>query len=140
MVSEPPSIRHVDEPRLSAVVELMYLAASADGEFSEEERAHFQRSVESLTDRKIAGDRFDALIAEIDGRVKDQGRDKRIAELREILASHDLHKVGLAMAIQVMAADGIMRTSERELIIDLADGLGIDHDEAADLVAQIAPK
>jgi hypothetical protein len=33
-----------------------------------------------------------------------------------------------------MAADGIIRTSERELILDLAEGLEIDRDRAADMV------
>jgi tellurite resistance protein len=41
------------------------------------------------------------------------------------------------MAIQVTAADGILRTSEREFILDLAEALDVDRDEAADLVRDI---
>ena len=43
------------------------------------------------------------------------------------------------MAIQVTAADGIIRTSERELIMETADALEVDRDEAADLVRKLAP-
>jgi tellurite resistance protein len=43
----------------------------------------------------------------------------------------------LGLAISVTAADGIVRTSERELIFDLAAGLEVDPDTAADLVKQI---
>jgi tellurite resistance protein len=48
--------------------------------------------------------------------------------------------VALSLAIQVTAADGIIRTSERELIMDTADALEIDRDEAANLVLKLAPK
>jgi len=40
-------------------------------------------------------------------------------------------------AVLDTAADGIIRTSERELILDVADALEIDRDEAADLVRDI---
>ncbi len=35
----PPSIRDVEAPKLEAIVEVMFLAAFADGEFGPEERA-----------------------------------------------------------------------------------------------------
>jgi len=46
----------------------------------------------------------------------------------------------LSLAIQVTAADGIIRTSERELIMDTAEALEIDRDEAADLVIKLSPQ
>ena len=47
-------------------------------------------------------------------------------------------KLGLSMAIRMLAADGILRTSEREFILEMAETLGIDRDAAADLVKEIA--
>lgn len=136
MTNSPPSLRDVEEPRLHAFVELMFLAATADGEFSGEERASFQSSVESLTDRKIKGESLDALMSKIEASHAGEGRAARIAHVKRALPGRELRKIGLEMAIRVMCADGIVRTSERELIFDLADGLEIDRDEAADLVAQ----
>ncbi len=141
MTSEPPSIRDVhdvDEPRLHALVELMFLAATADGEFSGDERTHFQQSVESLTDRKVGGEMLDKLLEAIEKSHAGEGRAARIAHVKDALTTPELRKIGLTMAIRVMCADGIVRTSERELILDLADGLEIDRDAAADLVAQIS--
>lgn len=141
MTSEPPSIRDVhdvDEPRLHALVELMFLAATADGEFSGDEREHFQKSVESLTDRKITGEMLDKLLDSIEKSHAGEGRAARIAHVKTWLPTPELRKIGLSMAIRVMCADGIVRTSERELILDLADGLEIDHDVVADLVAQLS--
>ncbi len=141
MTSEPPSIRDVhdvDEPRLHALVELMFLAATADGEFSGDEREHFQKSVESLTDRKITGEMLDKLLAAIEKSHLGEGRAARIAHVKSNLPTPELRQIGLSMAIRVMCADGIVRTSERELILDLADGLDIDRDKVADLVAQLS--
>jgi len=136
MTHEPPSLRDVEEPRLHAFVELMFLAATADGEFSGDERRSFQDSVESLTDRKIKG--LDDLMDRIEKSHAGEGRAARFAHVKAALPSRELRKIGLEMAIRVMCADGIVRTSERELIMDLADGLEIDHDVAADLVAQLS--
>jgi uncharacterized tellurite resistance protein B-like protein len=138
MTNSPPSLRDVDEPRLTAFVELMFLAATADGEFSGDERQHFQQSVESLTDRKVRGETLDALMSTIEKNHTGEGRTARIAHVKDALATPELRKIGLSMAIRVMCADGIVRTTERELIMDLADGLDVDRDEAADLVAQIS--
>lgn len=138
-LTTPPSLRAFDEPKLEAVVELMFLAASADGEFSDEERRHFAASVESLTDRRIAGDSFETLIARIADGFRKEGRDRRLAEVKAHLATPALRRVALSLAIQVTAADGIIRTSERELLLEVADALEIDRDEAADLVAKLSP-
>ena len=138
MTNAPPSLRDVEEPRLHAFVELMFLAATADGEFSGDERRSFQDSVESLTDRKIGGTTLDTLMDRIEKSHAGEGREARIAHVKEALPSPELRKIGLEMAIRVTLADGIVRTSERELILDIADGLEIDRDEAADLVAQLS--
>ena len=138
MTHAPPSLRDVEEPRLHALVELMFLAATADGEFSGDERQHFQESVESLTDRKVTGESLDRMLDSIEKSHAGEGREARIAHVRDALPTPELRRVGLTMAIRVMIADGIVRTSERELILDMADGLDVDRDEAADLVAQLA--
>jgi tellurite resistance protein len=135
----PPSLHAFDEPKMEALVELMFLAASADGEFSEQERQHFASSVESLTDRRISGESFERLIARIESDLREVGRARRLAAVRERLASPALRKVALALAIQVTAADGIIRTSERELLQEVAEALEIDPDDAADLVSKLSP-
>jgi uncharacterized tellurite resistance protein B-like protein len=138
MTNAPPSLRDVDEPRLNALVELMFLAATADGEFSGDERQAFQESVESLTDRKVTGETLDRLMDTIEKNHTGEGRAARIAHVKDALPTQELRKVGLSMAIRVMCADGIVRTTERELILDLAEGLDVDRDDVADLVAQIS--
>jgi tellurite resistance protein len=133
----PPSIREFDEPRLEALVETMFLAAFADGEFGDEERVQFLKGVESLTDRRVSGATLGRLMETILERLNASGRQARLASVKERLTDPGARKAALSMAIQVAAADGIIRTSERELILDAADALEIDRDEAADLVRAI---
>lgn len=123
-----------DPSRLEAVIELMYLAAAADEEFSDEERAHFKSSVESLTDRKV--DDLDALVGRVDAALKSEGRDARLAAVKARLPDAKMREVALQMAIRLMAVDGVVRTAERSLILEAADALEIDGDRAADMVAR----
>jgi tellurite resistance protein len=127
----------LDAPKLDALIETMFLAAYADGEFGDEERAHFTSSVESLTDRRLTGDQLTALMNRMERALKESGREARLAAVRASLGDANARKVALALAIRVVASDGIIRTTERELILEVADALDIDRDEAADLVKEL---
>jgi DnaJ-domain-containing protein 1 len=56
----PASLHMFDTPRLEAFVELMFLAAFADGEFSQEEKQHFLSSIESLTEKRFSFEQLEA--------------------------------------------------------------------------------
>ncbi len=126
------------DAKLEALVEVMLLAASADGDFSDVERAHFLKSVESLTDGRIATTRLEALVTEATSALEREGRAARLAAVKARLPEPGARKVALSLAIQVTAADGIIRTSERELILETAEALEIDADVAADLVQKLS--
>ncbi|WP_437874401.1 tellurite resistance TerB family protein [Sorangium sp. So ce513] len=134
----PPPLRTLDEPNLEALVELMFLAAFADGEFSQEEKLHFSRSVESLTDRRIPQSTMDELIQTVVTQLQKEGRAARLASLKERLATPQARKVAFSLAAQVVVADGIVRASERELLLDVAAALEIDQTEAADVLRKLA--
>lgn len=134
----PPSVKELDAPLLEALIETMFLAAYADGEFSDKERAHFHASIESLTDRRISGTTLDALLARIMGARKAEGQPKRLLAVKERLGSEGACRTALALTIQLVAADGIIHDAEREHVFALAAALEIDRDTAADLLKQIA--
>ncbi|AGP38076.1 hypothetical protein BE04_38640 [Sorangium cellulosum] len=134
----PPPLQTLDEPNLEALVELMFLAAFADGEFSQEEKVHFSRSVESLTDRRIPQSTMDELIRTVVEQLQKEGRAARLASLKERLATPQARKVAFSLAAQVVVADGIVRSSERELLLDVAAALELDQTEAADVVRRLA--
>jgi tellurite resistance protein len=130
-------VRALGDTTLEALVEIMFLAASADGEFSPVERSHFLRSVESLTDGRLAVTRLMMLLADAKEALVRDGRRARLSEIKARLPEPNARKVALQLAVQVTAADGIIRTSERELILEIAEALEIDRDEAANLVSRV---
>lgn len=133
-------VQGLSNAKLEALVEMMFLAASADGDFSDVERKHFLQSVESLTDGRLAKAALEGLLDRAKTDLEASGREARLAAVKERLPDPGARKVALSLAIQVTAADGIIRTSERELIMDTADALEIDRDEAANLVIKLSSK
>jgi tellurite resistance protein len=139
MSGNGPSVVHgMSSAKLDALVEMMFLAASADGDFSEVERAHFLRSVEALTDGRLAGEALRALLEQAKADLEVSGRAARLRAVKERLPDPGARKVALSLAVEVSAADGIIRTSERDLILETAEILEIDRSVAADLVAQLS--
>jgi tellurite resistance protein len=130
-------VRALGDATLEALVEIMFLAASADGEFSPVERSHFLKSVESLTDGRLAVTRLMMLLADAKEALLRDGRLARLHEIKARLPEPNARKVALQLAVQVTNADGIIRTSERELIMEIAEALEIDRDEAANLVSRV---
>jgi uncharacterized tellurite resistance protein B-like protein len=124
--------------KLDALVEMMFLAASADGDFSDVERQHFLQSVESLTDGRLAKAALEDLLDRAKKDLEASGREARLSAVKERLPDAGARKVALSLAIQVAAADGIIRTSERELIMATADALEIDREQAADLLRKLS--
>jgi tellurite resistance protein len=133
-------VQGLSSAKLDALVEMMFLAASADGDFSDVERRHFLQSVESLTDGRLAKAALEGLLDRAQQDLQASGREARLSAVKERLPDAGARKVALSLAIQVTAADGIIRTSERELIMETADALEIDRDQAADLVMKLSPK
>lgn len=126
------------EAKLEALIEAMYLAASADGEFSTVERAHFLKTMESLTTGRLPTARLAELVAEASDALEREGRAARLQSVKSRLPDQGARRVALSLAIQVTAADGIIHTSERELIMETAQVLEIDRDEAANLVSELS--
>ena len=133
-------VQGLSDPKLEALVEMMFLAASADGEFSDVERAHFLQSLESLTNGRLKKPALESLLDQAQKDLAASSREARLSTVKARLPDAGARKVALSLAIQVTAADGIIRTSERELILETAEALEIDRDEAADLVIKLSPK
>jgi uncharacterized tellurite resistance protein B-like protein len=131
-------LQALGEAKLEALIEAMFLAAYADGEFSPVERAHFLKTTETLTDGFLATARLAQLVAEASEALERDGRKARLLSVKSRLPDAGSRRVALSLAIQVTAADGVIRTSERELIWETAEALEIDRDEAANLIKTLS--
>jgi tellurite resistance protein len=136
--TDPAFVRDLGDQKIQALIEMMFLAATADGELSQAEHREFVKSAESLTSRLITGAELEALISRARADLDASGRDARIEAVKARLPDAGARKLALSLAIQITAADGIVRTTERELIMDTARALEIDGDTAADMVRDLA--
>ncbi len=76
------SFRHLEINRLEAMVEIMFLAAYADGSINEAERAELARHVAAMSEGRLGADLVESLISIIERSVRDEGRSGRFAALR----------------------------------------------------------
>ncbi len=126
--------RELDAAKLEALVETMYLAAYADGEFSDIERAHFSRSVDRLTEGRIPPTQFDKVLEALQERLATAGREACIGSIRDRLPGSNLRSLAVLLAADITAADGVIRKSERDVLFEIARALGVNESEAAELV------
>jgi uncharacterized tellurite resistance protein B-like protein len=136
--TDPAFVRDLSNEKIEALIEIMYLAATADGELGAVEQKRFTESAERLTSRVVAGPELAALLTRAQADLDASDRDARLAAVKARLPDMEARKLALALAIQITAADGIVRTSERELILHTAAALDIDGDTAADMVRDLA--
>jgi len=128
----------VEPDELDAVLETMVLAAHADGEFGDEERALILRSLAALGqgtrhEAAMVDTRLEEMLSSL-GTASPEQRQARLAGVRKRLPRLDSRRAAFGLAVQVVAADGFVRTSEREALLDLASSLELEPDEAAELV------
>lgn len=136
--TDPAFLRDLDSDKLEALVEMMYLAATSDGEFSETERQEFAKSAGDLTARAVSSDQLETIIIKSEKAVLESGREARLRAVKERLPEISARKLALSLAIRMAAADGVIRTSERELIMETAHALDIDGELAADMVRDMS--
>jgi len=137
MTEPPASLRNLDRETLEALIEMMFLAANADEEFDDVERNEFAMNVADLSQRKIVGAEFKTLMARIESDLKTDGRTGRLAKLKTRIVDPQMREDALAIAIRMVAVDGIVRTSERDLVLEVAEALEIDGNVAADLMREL---
>lgn len=132
-MSEREFVLELDEPAVTALVETMFLAAEADGDVADDELDQLASSIERVTSGAVPLARARDLIATARDALARSDRATRLAQVKAALTPPQ-RKHALLLAIQVTVADGKIRTSERELILETAEALDIDGDTAADLV------
>jgi len=135
--TDPAFVRDLSDEKIEALIEIMFLAATADGEMSAAEHERFVASAERLTSRLVAGEKLEALLARAKADLRAGDRSARLAAVKARLPDMEARKLALALAIQITAADGIIRTSERELILETAAALDVDGNTAADMVRDL---
>jgi tellurite resistance protein len=134
-----PTLQAFEEPRLHALVELLYLAAMADGELSREELSLFRRRVQSMTDERLGEAEVERLMLRVDGELMAAGRDRVLASVGKLLGEPSLQRTALSVALDMMMADKVLKPAEREFYFELAEVLGMDEKTAEAILIARSP-
>lgn len=130
-------IQQLSPAQTAALVEVMALAAEADGEVSGDELVELAQNISRVTNGAVSREQAEAGVASARTALAASDRSTRLSIVKNALAPAE-RRHALLLAIQVTSADGRIRTSERELILQMAEALEIDGEIAADLVRAVA--
>jgi tellurite resistance protein len=133
------NLSSLELPKLEAVVELMFLAAYADGVVSDVERQVFVEHIESASQGQLGKEAIGMMLTHIGKALAGEGREARFDVIRRRLGDPRSRKVALGLAIQVLLADGFVDPREEAWLIRAATALEIDPNEAAEMLLADSP-
>lgn len=129
------SLNSLELPRLEALIELMFLAAYADGQVRPEERALLKQRVTEGSQGRISQMTLDAMLESIEATLAQEGREARFASIRRRLGDTRLRTEALVMAAQILRADQVVDPRETAWMARAADALELPLAEAMALLS-----
>jgi tellurite resistance protein len=126
------------DPEVDAMVEAMLLAASADGELDPAELAQLNKSLLSVDDLWLSHIDLEHRIEAARAKIAGHSREERLHALKAALVRPEQRIAALELAALVIASDGILRTSERDLMLEAAEILGVESTVVADIMATVS--
>jgi tellurite resistance protein len=130
-------IQQLTPTQTAALLEVMVLAAEADGEVAGDELVELAQNISRVTNGAVSREQASVGVESARTALAASDRATRLEFVKGSLAPAQ-RRHALLLAIQVTSADGRIRTSERELILQMAEALEIDGESAADLVRAVA--
>ncbi len=120
------SLATLEINKLEALLELMILAAYADGEANDAERRAFREHVKAATSGRLMPEVMDAIFHHLAATRDSQAREERLASIRERLPDERERKAALNIASAIVRADGIVKISEKEFMMRVSEALGLE--------------
>jgi tellurite resistance protein len=124
-------------PKVEALIEAMFLAATADGEFAPEESMQFSATIGALTDRTLDPDGVFRLVGLLSEKLRNEGRQARLSAVAQRLPEGKPRETALILAAAITMSDGDVKSTENDFIADLAEALGVEQGRAVELVQKV---
>lgn len=124
-------------PKVEALVEAMFLAATADGDFAPEEGVQFSATIGALTDRKLDPDSVYRLVGLLSQKLKNEGRQARLSAIAQRLPEGKPRETAVILAAAITMSDGEVKAVENDFVADLAEALGVEQGRAVELVQKV---
>jgi tellurite resistance protein len=128
-----------DTDRFLAVLELGYLAASADG-LDSKEREALATTLERVTGIGYDHETFAAHFADLDAAVATLGRRERLARTAADLETDDVRDDAIRFAALVAMCDGTLNAPELEVLTEAGTHFKYSADKVRNLVTDVAAR
>lgn len=132
------SLSSLEINRIEAILEMMFLAAWADGEVSAAERAAFRAQIVAGTIGELQVDVVESILAVVEENLAHAGREERLAAIRDRLKDVRMREAALDIAARILRADGQLHERERAFLERAARALDLDPALARALLAKPA--
>jgi tellurite resistance protein len=119
---------------IDAMLEVMLLAACADGSLDYAELTSLKKNLRALDEDWLSHIDLEDRIADAKQRIFGEPRESRLAKLRTMLPWPEQRLLALKLAIQVARTDGTLGPTERKLVLEAAEALGIQGQLLEELV------
>lgn len=120
------SLASLEIGKLEACLELMFLAARADGAVNEAERAEFKAHVLEQTRGELVPELVEQLMAAIEKNIAREPRELRLEAIRARIPDERTRKAAMRLAAQIVLADGRLDVDEVEFLERAAEVLDLD--------------
>jgi uncharacterized tellurite resistance protein B-like protein len=130
---ESNALAALQGPEVDAVIELMLLAASADGHLDTSELEQLRQNLLSVEALRLTKADLDPRILAAAKRIDEAPRSERLSELKKALPRPEQRVAALELVISIINADGVFRMSENELAMEVAQALEVDGRVSGDL-------
>jgi tellurite resistance protein len=134
--SEPPSLADSTTNELLAMLEVMFIAAIADRNFSAEERRNFLEHAQSLSGGLLDSTHLVPLVASWEKRDL-QDIDERLLELSRDLPDETARRIAYGLACGVTDADGQVAPSEVNVLTKIAAAFALDEAEEEEIARSV---
>jgi uncharacterized membrane protein YebE (DUF533 family) len=118
------SLASLELNELEAFIQLMFLAAHADGSITDEERAAFRKQVFDGTAGQLDATLVETMLTSIGAEVLPADRDARLETIRRRLKDPRKRRSALFHAARVVLADGVLALAEVDFLERAAAALG----------------
>lgn len=122
---------------LHALVEIMYLVAAADGEFSFDERRFFLDMVSSLSEGRIDSTELLGIVERARAHLESRGLTRRLEELHEILADETSRRLAYGLGMQVALVGAEVGDAEKRVLDEIANVFALSGDESDEIASSV---
>lgn len=133
--SEPADLADATTNELLAMLEVMFLVAVADRNFSPEERRNFLEHAQSLSGGKFDSSMLVRLVGSWEKRDL-KNVDERLVELSRDFPDESSRRIAYGLACRVVQSDGLA-AAEAAVLAKVAAALGLDGEEEEDIARSV---